>query len=99
MLGDWPTTALNYARNWTSAEQAGSSKTLQQETAVQLQQVSLQAALAHRERIQQVEGLQAHPHSIRQAGAKLLGFCLPCRRSCMVDPVSPDPSTLWQILS
>ena len=73
--------------------QAGHSKSLQQETTVQLQQASLQAALAHRERVQQVEGLQAHRNPLRQAGAKLLGLCLPGRRSCMVDLMSLDPST------
>jgi IS5 family transposase len=55
---------------------------------------SLQAALAHRERIQQVEGLLAHRHSIRQAGAELLGLCLPRRRSCTVDLTSLDPNLL-----
>jgi len=65
---------------------------LQQEAAVQLQQASLQAALAHRERFQQVEGLQAHRNPLRQAGAKLPGLCLPRRCSYMVDLMSLDPS-------
>ena len=46
-------------------EEAGHSKSLQQDATVQLQQASLQAALAHRERVQQVEGLQAHRNPIR----------------------------------
>src|SRR6516162_4870224 len=73
--------------------QAGYSKSLQQEATVQLQQASLQVALAHRECIQQVEGLQAHRNPLRQAGAKLPGLCLPRRCSCMVDLMSLDPST------
>src|SRR5262249_3850849 len=71
--------------------QAGHSKSLQQEATVQLQQAYLQAALAHRERVQQVEGLQAHRNPLRQAGAKLPGLCLPRRCSCMVDLMSLDP--------
>ena len=43
------------------------------ETTVQLQQAYLQAALAHRERVQQIEGLQAHRNPLRQAGAKCPG--------------------------
>src|SRR6516164_3152829 len=74
--------------------QAGYSKSLQQEATVQLQQAYLQAALAHRERVQQVEGLQAHRNPLRQAGAKLPGLCLPRRCSCMVDLMSLDPSVL-----
>src|SRR6516225_5063977 len=73
--------------------QAGYSKSLQQEATVQLQQAYLQAALAHRERVQQVEGLQAHRNPLRQAGAKLPGLCLPRRCSCMVDLMSLDSST------
>src|SRR5262245_36007894 len=57
-----------------------------------LQQAYLQAALAHRERVQQIEGLQAHRNPLRQAGAKLSGLCLPRRCSCMVDLMSLDPS-------
>src|SRR5262245_48349948 len=58
-----------------------------------LQQAYLQAALAHRERVQQIEGLQAHRNPLRQAGAKLSGLCLPRRCSCMVDLMSLDPSS------
>ena len=65
----------------------------EQEATVQLQQASLQATLAHRECVQQTEGLQAHRNPIRQAGAKLLGLCLPRRRSCLVDLISLDPSS------
>ena len=39
-----------------------------------------------------VEGLQAHRNPLRQAGAKLLGLCLPCRCSRMVDLMRSDPS-------
>jgi hypothetical protein len=74
--------------------QAGHSKSLQQEATFQFQQAYLQAALAHRERVQQVEGLQAHRNPLRQAGAKLPGLCLPRRCSCMVDLMSLDPSHL-----
>src|ERR1700751_3112797 len=49
------------------------------------------AALAHRKRVQQVEGLQAHRNPLRQAGAKLSSLCLPRRGSCMVDLMSLDP--------
>ena len=59
----------------------------------QLQQAPLQASLAHRERVQQIEGLQAHRNPLRQAGAKLPGLCLPRRRAGMVDLMSCDPST------
>jgi hypothetical protein len=72
----------------TSAEQPSHSKSLQQETTVQLQQASLQVALAHRECVQQVEGFQAHRNPLRPAGTKL---CLPRRCSCMVDLMSLDP--------
>src|SRR5262245_41567263 len=57
-----------------------------------LQQAYLQAALAHRERVQEIEGLQAHRNPLRQAGAKLSGLCLPRRCSCMVDLMSLDPN-------
>src|SRR5204862_1967475 len=67
--------------------------TLQQEATFQFQQAYLQAALAHRERVQQAEGLQAHCNPLRQAGAKLPGLCLPRRCSCMVDLMSLDPSS------
>jgi transposase len=56
------------------------------------QQISLQAPLAHRECLQQVEGLQAHGNALRQTGAELPGVCPPSRRSCMVDLMSLDPS-------
>ena len=79
-------------RTRRARNQAGHSQPQQQEAAVQLQQAPLQAALAYRERVQQVEGLQAHRHPIRQAGAKLPGLCLPCRSPCMVDLMSLDPS-------
>jgi transposase len=52
-----------------SPEPSRSFQSLQQETIVQLQQASLQAALAHRECIQSVEGLQTHRNALRQAGA------------------------------
>ena len=42
---------------------------------------------------EQIEGLQAHRNSLRQAGAKLPGLCLPRRRPCMVDLMSLHPST------
>ena len=60
---------------------------------VQLQQAALQASLAHRECLQQVEGLQAHRHPIRQTGTKLSRLCLSGRCSCMVDLMSLDPSS------
>ena len=59
---------------------------------VQFQQAYLQAALAHRARLQQAEGLQAHCNLLRQAGAKLPGLCLPRHRSCVVELMSLDPS-------
>src|SRR5207248_3097342 len=55
----------------------------------------LQAALAHRECVQQVEGLQAHRNAIRQARTKLPCLRLSCRRSRMVDLMSLDPSLAW----
>ena len=48
--------------------------------------------LAHRECLQQVEGLQAHRHTIRQVGSKLLGVRLSCSCPGMVDLMSLDPS-------
>ena len=66
---------------------------LQQETTVQLQQAPLQATMAHQECLQQVEGLQAHCHTIRQAGPKLPRISVPCGRSRMVALMSLDPST------
>jgi transposase len=60
---------------------------------IQLQQASLQAALAHRECLQRVEGLQAHRHTIRQVGPELLGVRLSCSHPGMVDLMSLDPST------
>jgi hypothetical protein len=65
-------------------------KPQQPEATDQLQQASLQAALAHRECLQQVEGLQAHRNPLRQTRTKLSGLCLPDRRSCMVDLMSLD---------
>jgi hypothetical protein len=53
--------------------QAGHSKSLKQETTVQLQQAHLQAALAHRERVQQVEGLQAHRNPVLSENPIRLG--------------------------
>ena len=49
------------------------------------------------------EGLPAHRNPLRQTGAKLPGFCLPRRSSCMVDLMSLGPSTTlalwaWQYL-
>ena len=38
------------------------------------------------------EGLPAHRNPLRQTGAKLPGFCLPRRSSCMVDLMSLGPS-------
>src|ERR1700682_3633833 len=71
--------------------QAGHSQPQQQEATVLLQQTPLQASLAHRKCIQQVEGLQAYRNALRQAGSKLLGLCLSGRSPCMVDLMSPDP--------
>jgi hypothetical protein len=48
------------------------------------------AALADRERVQQVEGLQAHRNTVRQAGPKLSGVSLPCSSPRMVDLMSLD---------
>src|SRR5262245_60646193 len=61
-LGTGKRSALRRAapRPARARNQAGHSKSLQQKTTVQLQQAYLQAALAHRERVQQIEGLQAH---------------------------------------
>jgi hypothetical protein len=86
-------TVPSCARRWTSVVPNRSSQPLQQEAALQLQEASLQAALAHRECLQQVEGLQAHRHTIRQVGSKLLGVRLSCSRPGMVDLMSLDPST------
>src|ERR1700685_2409059 len=72
--------------------QASHSQPLQQEAAVQLQQASLQTSLAHRERLQQTEGLQAHCNAIRQTGTKLLVFRLSGCQPRMVDLMSLDPS-------
>ena len=52
---------------------------------------------AHRERLQQVEGLPPYRNSLRQAGAKLPRICLPRRSPCMVDLMSLNPS-LHQLL-
>jgi len=52
----------------------------------------LQAALAHRECLQQIKRLPAHRNALRPAGAKLLGLCLSGRSPCMVGLMSPDPS-------
>jgi transposase InsO family protein len=76
----------------STRNQAGHSQPQQQEAPVQLQQAPLQTALAHRERVQQVERLQAHRYPLRQVGAKLPGLCLSCRCPCMVDLMSLDPS-------
>jgi hypothetical protein len=46
--------------------------------------------MADRERLQQVEGLQAHRNALRQISAKLFGLCLPRRCSRMVDLMSLD---------
>jgi hypothetical protein len=48
--------------------------------------------LAHRERIQQIEGFPAHRNPLRQARAKLPGLSLPRRSAGMVDLMSRDPS-------
>jgi hypothetical protein len=47
--------------------------------------------LAHRECVQQVEGLQVHRNAVRQAGAKVLG--LSCRSCRLVDLLSLNPNT------
>ena len=60
-------------------------------TAVHLQQAPLQAALAYRGGVQQIEGLQAHRNPLRQIGSKLSRICLPRRRSCMVGLMSLGP--------
>src|SRR5262245_38390993 len=95
-LGTGKRSALRRAapRPARARNQAGHSKSPQQKTTVQLQQAYLQAALAHRERVQQIEGLQAHRNPLRQAGAKLPGLCLPRRCSCMVDLMSLDPNAV-----
>ena len=49
--------------------------------------------MARRERLQQVEGLQAHRNPIRQTGTKLPGLRLFGRCTPMVDLMSLDPST------
>jgi len=93
VLGDKAYDSAEPARGAGRARnQAGHSKPLQQETTVQLQQASLQAALAHRKCLQQAEGLQARRNPLRQARAKLPDLCLPRRRSCMVDLMSLDPN-------
>ena len=76
-----------------SAEPSRSFQTAATEATVQLLKAPLQASLAHRECVQQAEGLPAHRNPLRQAGAKLPGLCLPRRRSCMVDLMSLDPSS------
>ena len=58
---------------------------LKQKAPVQLLKAPLQSSLAHRERLQQVEGLPPYRNSLRQAGAKRQEDCLPRRSPCMVD--------------
>jgi hypothetical protein len=71
--------------------QAGHSQPQQQETTIQLQQAFLQTSLAHRECVQQVEGLQADRNALRQNGTKLPSLCLSGCSPCMVDLMSLDP--------
>ena len=47
----------------------------------------------HRNAFNRLKDFRANCNSIRQAGAKLPRLCLPCRCSCMVDLMSPDPSS------
>jgi hypothetical protein len=91
MLGDKAYDSAEL-RQQLHRNQAGYSQPQQQGATVPLQQAPLQASLAHRERLQQVEGLQAHRNPLRQAGSKLLGLCLPGRRLGVVDLMSPNPS-------
>src|SRR6202451_3205640 len=77
--------------------QASHSQRLQQEAADQLQHASLQTSLAHRERLQQTEGLQAHCNAIRQTGTKLLVFRLSGCQPRMVDLMSLDPNSNFNI--
>jgi transposase len=72
--------------------QACHSQPHEQEVPIPLQQTPLQDALAHRECVQQAQGLQTYRDPLRQARAKLFGFRLPCRSSRMVDLMSLDPS-------
>jgi len=77
--------------NYERGTKPGHSKSLQQETTIQLQQAYSQAALAHRERVQQIEGLQSHRNLLPQAGGKLSGLCLPRRLDLMsLHPTSRD---------
>src|SRR5579859_5358834 len=86
---------LRIARGVAPAwNQAGHSQPLQQEATVQLQQASLQTALADRECVQQAQGLQAHRHPIRQTGTELLVLCLSGCQPRMVDLMSLDPSDI-----
>jgi transposase len=65
MLGDKAYDSNELRDELVSAwNQAGHPQSQQPETAVQLQQAALQATLAHRERFQQVEGLQAHRNAL-----------------------------------
>src|SRR3954470_19853378 len=86
-------TATNCAGTRTPPNQIGHSKPPKQKAPIQLLKAPLQASLAHRERLQQVEGLPPYRNSLRQARAKLPRICLPGRSPCMVDLMSLNPST------
>ena len=85
-------TAANCASNWTSVAPSRSFQIDPIENSRSPSTTPLQAALPHRDGVQQVEGLQAHRNPLRQIGAKLSRLCLPRRRSCMVDLMSFSPS-------
>ena len=65
--------------------QARRSQQVEPQAAVQLRPESLQATPPHRECLRSAQGLPAHRHPLRQAGAKLPRCRLPCRRYRMVD--------------
>ena len=85
-------TAPNCASNWTSAAPNRSFQIAAIGNSRSPSTSALQAALAHRGGVQQIEGLQAHRNPLRQIGPKLSRLCLPRRRSCMVGLMSLGPS-------
>jgi hypothetical protein len=84
MLGDKVYDSAGARRTHERGTKPVSSQPQQQEATVPLQQAPLQASLAHRECIQQVEGFQAHRNAMT-GWLETLGLCLSGRSSCMVD--------------
>ena len=69
-------TALSYATTCTSAELNRSFQIAATGSTFQFQQAYLQAALAHRERVQQAEGLRIATRYDRLARNYLASVCL-----------------------